>query len=234
MAFEFTDEEKMNLDRQLERVLAELKSRADKNRLTPEDAAQRIEKIRGAVRRMTRLMESTLDAARMEEGKIKVEIKPCDIGKVVREVCVRQQEISKSHVISFDLADLPFTIQADTGSLEQVLTNLLSNAVKYAPDTPNIEVKAHTEDDQVVISVRDHGIGIDEDELSQIGERFFRAKTSVGIEGTGIGLNLVKMLLKMHGGTVTVESQKGEGSTFTIRLPIAGPDQLEQADTWAA
>jgi PAS domain S-box-containing protein len=211
-----------------------MKSRANQNRLTPEGAAQRVEKIRDAVRRMTRLMESTLDAARLEEGKIKVEIKPCDICKVVRQVCARQQEIDQTHDISCDLTDLPETIQADTGSLEQVLTNLLSNAVKYAPDAPVIEVKACTEGDQVVISVRDHGIGIDQDELSRVGERFFRARTSTGIVGTGIGLNLAKTLVEMHEGSFSVESTNGEGSTFTISLPVAGPDQTDQADTKVA
>ncbi len=209
-----------------------LKRRADS--ATPEEAARRADKIRAAVQRMIRLMESTLDAARMEGGVIKVEIKPCDIDKVVREVCARQQEISKTHIILCELAGLPETIQADTGSLEQVLANLLSNAVKYAPDAPEIEVKAHTEGDQVVISVRDHGVGIDEDELGRVGERFFRAKTSTGTAGTGIGLNLAKTLVEMHGGSVGVESKKGEGSTFTIRLPIAGPDRSEQADTKTA
>jgi len=118
--------------------------------------------------------------------------------------------------------------------VEQMLANLLSNAVKYAPDAPNIEVKARKEGNHMVISVRDHGIGIDEDELHRIGERFFRAKTSTGIAGTGIGINLVKTLVEIHGGTVNVESKKGEGSIFTIRLPVGGPDQSEQADTRAA
>ena len=198
-----------------------MKSQADKNQLTSEDAVQRVEKIRNAVQRMTRLMESTLDAARMEEGKIKVDIKPCNIGKVVRDVCARQKEMSQTHVISCDMADLPETIQADGHFLDHVLTNLLSNAVKYSPDAPDIEVKVRRDGPQVVISVRDHGIGIDEEDLHRIGERFFRARTSSGIAGTGIGFNLVKMLVEEHGGTVSVESQKGEGSTFTIRLPIA-------------
>jgi len=187
-------------------------------------------KIRDAVVRMTRLMEDTLTAARLNEGKIKVEIEACDIGKVLREVCARQQEVSKDHIISCDLVDLPAIIQADSGSLDQVFTNLLSNAVKYAPDAPDIEVKARKEGNHMVISVRDHGIGIDEDELHRIGERFFRAKTSTGIAGTGIGINLVKTLVEIHGGTVNVESKKGEGSTFTVRLPVARPDQSEQVD----
>lgn len=87
---------------------------------------------------------------------------------------------------------------------------------------------AGTAGDQVVISVRDYGIGIDQDDLPSIGERFFRAKTSTGIVGTGIGLNLVKTLVVEHGGTLSIESTKGEGSTFTIRLPIAGPDHSIQ------
>lgn len=207
-----------------------LKNQARKNRLTSEDALNRVEKIRNAVTRMTRLMESTLMAARTEEGMIKVDIGPCDIGKLVREVCSRQQEISQTHAISCDLAGLPETIQADAGSLEQVFTNLLSNAVKYAPNAPDIEVMAHTRDDRVAISVRDHGFGIDADELNRVGERFFRARTSSGTAGTGIGLNLVKTLVEMHGGTFSVESKKGEGSTFTIYLPIAGPDQTDQSD----
>jgi signal transduction histidine kinase len=82
----------------------------------------------------------------------------------------------------------------------------------------------------VVISVRDHGIGIDEDDLCRIGERFFRARTSTGIAGTGIGFNIAKTLVEMHDGAVSVESKKGVGSTFTVRLPIAGPDQSEQTE----
>jgi PAS domain S-box-containing protein len=211
-----------------------MKSRADKNQLTSGDAIQRVEKIREAVKRMTRLMDSTLTAARMEEGKIEIDIGPCDIGGVIREVSERQQEVDEEHIISCDLDGLPETIQADTGALEQVLANLLSNAVKYAPDAPEIEVKAQAEKDHVVISVRDHGLGIDEDDLNRIGERFFRARTSTGIAGTGIGFNLARNLVEMHEGTISVESKKGEGSTFTIRLPITGPDLEKQADSRVA
>lgn len=204
-----------------------IKRRADKDMLSPEDAGIRVEKIRGAVKRMTHLMESTLIAASMEEGKISVEIKPCNIGQIITEVCACQQEIAQTHTIICNLGDLPMTIQADDGSLDQVLTNLLSNAVKYAPDAPQIEVHARTEGKDVVVSVRDHGLGIDEDDLRKIGERFFRAKNSTGIAGTGIGLNLVNTLVDMHGGRISVTSRKGEGSTFTIALPIAGPEALE-------
>ncbi len=209
-----------------------LKRRADS--LTPEDAVDRADKIRAAVERMTQLMESTLAAARMHEGKLKVEFEACDIGKVVSEACAHQQEISPTHVISSDLTGLPKTIQADTSSLEHVFTNLLSNAVKYAPDAPDIAVNAWTEGQRVMISVRDHGFGIDEEELPRIGERFFRAETSTGTAGTGIGLNLAKDLVEMHDGSIKIESRKGDGSTFTVRLPITGPDQSRQVGSKVA
>ncbi|MEE8308360.1 MAG: HAMP domain-containing sensor histidine kinase, partial [Gammaproteobacteria bacterium] len=187
-------------------------------------------RIRGAVKRMTQLMESTLSAARIQDGHIEIEINPCDIGNIVREVCERQQEIANKHSIACNLAKLPDTILADASSVEQMLANLLSNAVKYAPNAPEIAVVALRMGSCVVIAVRDRGIGIDEDDLGRIGERFFRARTSTGIAGTGIGLALTKVLIDMHGGSLNIESKKGEGSTFTISLPIAGPDLSQQAD----
>lgn len=198
-------------------------SRVSKNKLSPDDAISRIEKIRSAVQRMTRLMESTLSAARMQEGRIQIKVAACNVSKVIEDTCIRQQELTGSHRIDWQNQQLPDVIEADPGALEQVLTNLLSNAVKYAPDAPDIEVSAWTEGDMIAISVRDHGIGIDTDELGRIGERFFRAKTSTGIEGTGIGLNLVKTLVELHDGSVSVDSQKGVGSVVTVRFPIRGP-----------
>lgn len=203
---------------------------ADKGPLAREDTVERTDKIRSAVARMTRLMESTLATARMDEGKIEIEIAPCNIRDIVEEVCIRQQEIASDHVIACDATALPRIIRADSGALEQVLTNLLSNAVKYAPDAPDIEVRALAQGDQVVISVRDNGIGIDEDDLPRMFERFFRAKSAAGIGGTGIGLNLVKTLVEMHGGSINLESTIGKGSIFTIRLPINGPVASRSSD----
>lgn len=189
-------------------------------KLTPEKLEDRINKIRTAVTRMTRLMESTLSAARLDQGKINIEIGPCNVERIIADACQRTQEISLGHNISQDLRDLPKTIQADADALEQVLTNLLVNAVKYSPDAPEILVSARCEPDHVIIEIKDHGLGIDEDDLPNLFSRFFRAKTSLGIAGTGIGLNLVKTLVEMHGGTVSAASEKGAGSTFVVRMPI--------------
>ncbi|MHA1165205.1 MAG: ATP-binding protein, partial [Alphaproteobacteria bacterium] len=202
--------------------------------LTPQDTTKRVEKIRSAVGRMTQLMESTLDAARIEEGKIDIEISECDIRYVILEVEMHQIEISPNHNISCDLKDLPDSIQGDQGAFNQIFSNLISNAVKYSPDATDINLRGWTEDEFAVIEVKDHGLGIDEHDLPKMFQRFFRAETSTGIAGTGIGLNLVKTLVELHDGSIDVQSEKGTGSVFTVRLPIEGPANVETAGGRAA
>ncbi|MCH8213169.1 MAG: CHASE domain-containing protein [Proteobacteria bacterium] len=191
-----------------------------KGRVTPEDLVARTDKIRAAVQRMTGLIEGTLYASRLDAGTIRMERQSCDLKGLIREVCARQAEISQFHDIRVDVAGLPEDIHADPKLLDQVLTNLLSNAVKYAPDDPHIEVKGWTDGDFAAVSVRDRGVGVPADDLPRLCERFFRARTSTGITGTGIGLNLVKKLVEMHKGTIEVDSVEGQGSVFTVRLPI--------------
>jgi len=204
-----------------------MKRQLDDNNLENENAKQRIKKIRGAVRRMTQLMESTLSAARLGDGKIAIDIRPCSIKQIIHEVCARQNEVATMNNITCDTSRLPLQIQADSSSMEQVFSNLLSNAVKYSPTNPNIEVTGWQEDGQAVISVRDYGLGIDSEDIDRIGEKFFRAKTSTGIAGTGIGLNLTKTLLELHDGVLEISSAEGTGSVFTARLPIAGPNHRD-------
>jgi PAS domain S-box-containing protein len=193
------------------------------DRMPPEDVAKRLSTIRTAVQRLTSLMESTLSAERMEAGKLQIRTAPCHLDRVIRDVCARQQELTPRCSISFDLDDLPETVMADRAVLDQVFTNLLSNAVKYSRGAAKVHVRAWRDGGDVLLSVRDNGLGIDQEDLPMMFTRFFRAKTSTGIAGTGIGLNLVKKFIEAHDGTVAVESRVGEGSTFTIRLPQAGP-----------
>jgi signal transduction histidine kinase len=209
-------------------AIGRLKRRAD--RLGAADVEQASERVSRSVRRMTELIERTLTAARMDAGEIKIEPGDCDLGALVRACCDRQQEIAPNHRIEFHLDHLPPVIRADSAALDQVLTNLLSNAVKYAPDAPLIEVRAWQEDALVKVSVRDRGLRIEADDLPKMFRRFFRAGTSAGIVGTGIGLHLVKLLLTRHGGDIDLESRLGEGTTFTLHLPVAGPPPAPAAE----
>jgi signal transduction histidine kinase len=197
---------------------------------TTEVLLQRTAKIRSAVRRMIDLIESTLSVARLEAGNIKLELEDCNIAELLNEVVRRHQEISEKHKLDLTIADLPPSLYIDPRRMEQILTNLLSNAVKYSPNSPRIDIRAGTVGNKVVITVRDYGLGIPQGELSKLFERFFRASTSTGIPGTGIGLHLVKHLVALHEGNITVHSVEGAGSTFAVELPLP-PDGARECDS---
>jgi len=188
-------------------------------KMSPDDIDGSIKKTRTAVKRMTSLIESTLGAAKMEAGKIRISPRSIDVRAILVDCCEQQQELTSSHGVNVDDRDLPDEMIADPGSLTQILTNLLSNAAKYSPEADRIDVRGWQEADEVVITIRDYGLGIDAHEQEKVFTRFFRAKTSVGIPGTGIGLNLSRMLTIEHGGSLTFSSVKGEGTTFRLRLP---------------
>lgn len=195
-----------------------------------DDMASRARKIRDAVQRMTGLMESMLSAGTLAAGEIKIELARCNIREVVEHACARQQEIAPKHVFRHDLAGLPAEITADGPALEQILTNLLSNAVKYAPDAPDILVRGWQEDEWVLVSVTDHGLGIDAEDVPRLFDRYFRAKSALGIGGTGIGLSLSRHLARKHGGTILVETERNVGSTFTLCIPVQGIARKEPPD----
>ncbi len=200
-------------------------------RMDAEQLKAKTKQIRNAVQRMTALIESVLNSASFDAGKFKIEIEACNLKEIVATVCQRQQEISPSHNIAVNLRDLPTDIMGDPRLLEQVYTNLLSNAVKYAPDDPQIIVIGFQEDNQACVSVTDHGVGVPVLEQEKIFDRYFRASTSSGIAGTGIGLNLVAQTVELHGGEVDIQSVEGEGTTFTVRLPVRTPTGSVKSDS---
>lgn len=197
--------------------------RIDRNRDAPdpEDLAKRVARIRGAVTRMLGLIDSTLSASRLDEGRVEINWQSVSLADLVRTVCERQGELSDDLVLDISLDALPTRIDGDPALLDQVFTNLVSNATKYSPVAPRIVARGTANADGTVsVSVTDNGIGIPADELSSVFGRFFRASTSEGIAGTGIGLNLALELVEMHGGTISVESELGVGTTFTVCLPV--------------
>ncbi|NJO39034.1 MAG: ATP-binding protein [Rhizobiales bacterium] len=123
-----------------------------------------------------------------------------------------------------DIDALPDQIVADEKLVRQVISNIISNAIKYSPGKGTIWIGGSVDDqDRAVLSVRDEGVGIPLAEQAKLFERFFRASTSTGIAGSGIGLHLAFHLVQMHGGTIDFDSAEGRGTTFFVRLPIAGP-----------
>ena len=121
-------------------------------------------------------------------------------------------------------------VEGDIGRLTQVFQNLISNAIKYTPPKGTIRISGEATPDSVLISIKDSGIGISPEDQARIFERFFRVRNTqtAKIEGTGLGLAIVKSLVNAHGGTIRVESERDEGSTFKVSLPIYKTQQLKQ------
>ncbi len=190
------------------------------DRIKPERLLGSLGKIRTAVVRLTDLIESVLDAARLEAGSLKFEPQTCRFDIMIEEVCSNYQELNPHYSIIAEVDELRNEVFADIKLMRQAFSNLVGNAIKYSPEGTEVCVRSMTTDDGgVSLSVRDNGVGIPEEELARLFERFFRASTSTGIVGTGIGLHLVKTVVDLHDGRIDVASEPGEGSTFTINLP---------------
>jgi len=190
--------------------------------MNADEIGQRAGKIRAACLRLTRLMESTLNAARLEDGEIALNIRACDPVRLLRDVVDGQPDQDQKR-IALELDVLPSWIEADATLLEQAVQNLVSNALKYSPDGQSVTVKAVRAGPEILVSVVDKGVGIPADEMSQLFRRFFRARTAEGIPGTGIGLSFVGQIMDLHHGKVDVTSVEGSGSTFTLHIPIDHP-----------
>ena len=133
-----------------------------------------------------------------------------------------QQAIEKDiHVAVQSAPDLP-TVMGDKEQLERMVGNLISNAVRYTPDGGSVTVKLAHEEDDLVLTVADTGIGIPEAALPRIFTEFFRADNARKFtnSGSGLGMSITKAIVEQHGGTITVSSQEGEGTAFTVRLPV--------------
>ena len=184
--------------------------------------------IDAGTQRMARLIDELVDITRLQMGALlELHLWPTDVVALARAV-VSYQHGSTGHRLMVDTALPNLIATVDADRIERVLSNLLGNAIKYSPASGEITVQVTREDDRdaswAVLVVRDTGLGIPAADLPHIFERYYRADNVRGrIQGTGIGLASVRQIVEQHGGTVTVESTEGVGSTVTVRLPLAHP-----------
>jgi signal transduction histidine kinase/DNA-binding response OmpR family regulator len=192
----------------------------------PERSRALLETMDRQVAQMTRLVEDLLDISRITRGAIELRRETLNVSSEVRnaiESCQGQLEIG-GHEVVVTLPEQPLQVVADRVRLQQILENVILNAAKYTEPGGRIEVSAEEKLAEVVIRVRDNGIGIAADKLAQVWDLFVQVDESPERirKGLGIGLALVRDLVRRHGGTVEAESEGlGKGSTFTIRLPRA-------------
>ena len=194
--------------------------------LPPEgDLRRALALVQRQVGRLNRMVEDLLDAARIDAGQLELEPRTTDLRDVVREVTVLFEGLSESHPLHVALPDEPLVLRCDPLRIEQTLSNLVSNAIKYSPRGGAVRIRAYREQGFAKVSVSDEGVGIRPSDIDHIWEPFRRTGLSVeAIPGVGLGLWTARQLANAHQGTITVESEVGKGSVFTLALPLpAGP-----------
>ncbi len=222
-----------NVSHELRTPLASIRVFAEFLRLgrvdAPEKAREYGEYIETESRRLSQLINNILDFASIESGRKTYHFERCDVREVVCEtlktfgVRLRQNGFN----IHLEGADTPLPpARIDPGAIAQSLSNLLDNAVKYSNGRTDVTVSLRRDGDWIVVSVADQGIGIPRDEQRKIFDRFHRVSTGLvhDVKGSGLGLSIVRHIVDAHRGRVTVESRPGEGSTFSIQLPVEPPE----------
>ncbi len=176
------------------------------------------------VQRLNRMINEMLDLDRMESGRMAIHPEAIDFNSVIGDVADRVRPNAPNHTLTLDLQpDLP-QIQADRDRMTQVASNLLNNAVKYSPTGGRITLTTRADGSELRFDVRDEGLGIPPDALETIFERYSRVDSQAtrDIQGTGLGLPIVRQIVQLHGGRVWAESELGRGSVFHVALPLAG------------
>jgi PAS domain S-box-containing protein len=172
--------------------------------------------------RLNRMVAALLDITRIETGQLSISRASLDLCDLTRRVAAEARDQVGDHPVEISCPAGPLMIEGDDLRLEQVLQNLLQNAAKYSPPGAPVLVRVRRQGAYARVDIVDHGIGIPESALPQLFQRFYRAPNvdDRQISGMGIGLYVVKEIVLLHNGTIAVESTEGQGSTFTVRLPL--------------
>jgi signal transduction histidine kinase len=186
-------------------------------------------------RRLTQVINNILDFSRIESGRKLFQFESCDFKEVVNgtveafNVHLKQNGFTLSYEAPQN--SLPQVV-LDPDAIALALTNLLDNAIKYSGDEREINVRISQSNGFVAVSVADRGVGIAAEEQEKIFEKFYRVSTGLvhDVKGSGLGLSLVKHIVVAHRGKITVQSKPGEGSMFTIHLPVDDQKNERQAD----
>ena len=186
---------------------------------------EHLETVASETRRLSRLVQQMLDLSRMENRTAPLKLERIDTVSFVRRIVDSQQQLFSDHDLRLRFSDdtqgRPSDIEADPDMVTQAVVNLMSNAMRYTPEGGWVVVSVRTSRRNVQIIVSDTGIGIAKEDLSRIFGRFWRADASRAREagGLGVGLSVTKQIVERHHGYISVESELGKGTTFTIHLP---------------
>lgn len=174
--------------------------------------------------RMKKQVENVLNMSMLERNEVQLFLKETNLRNLIREISERFMLIveQREGTLTTDFTADRYILKVDEFHLSNVLVNLLDNANKYSPEAPQISIRTRNDDQWYIIEISDKGIGMNTENKKKIFEKFFREETGNihNVKGQGLGLSYVKKIIELHKGQVFVESKKGEGSTFTIKLPM--------------
>ena len=194
-------------------------------RLNPEQH-KALRSINQSSQELSDFIGSILSLGRIESKEIKLHLKSKDINTLLNEVISKCEYLAKERSIQILTEFEPmFSMKLDTDLLHQVFTNLVENAIKYSPKSTKILVSTEEPDGRLIVQVADQGKGIPENEIENIFTKFYRSSqaTSSKVKGSGLGLYLARYFVELHNGRISVESDTGKGSTFTVELPMNEP-----------
>ncbi len=215
-----------------------------RDRLSQEKQLTHLHRIQTAVERMTQMLDDVLIIGKAESGKLEFQPTPIDVVQFCRHLvedlqltAKNQHKINFTHQGNCTLAaqgtseegsgELSHTLPlVDEKLLRHILGNLLSNAIKYSPGNSSVQFNLTCFDDKAIFQIQDQGIGIPPEDLPRLFESFHRARNVGTIQGTGLGLAIVKQCVELHKGEITVASEVGKGTTFTVTLPLSNSMQL--------
>jgi signal transduction histidine kinase len=181
-----------------------------------------IEQIERAATRMARWIDELLEVATVQHAEeLDLHLQTTDLVKIAQDAIEEQQAATHRHQVQLDTQPAEIVGQFDAPRIERVIDNLLGNAIKYSPQGGCVSISLAANDGWATVVVRDQGLGIPAEDLPHVFEPFRRGGNVVGrISGTGIGLSSAQRIIQGHGGSLSVESEPGQGSTFTVRLPL--------------
>ena len=204
----------------------------------PEKAKEFLRIIHKESERLTHLIDNVLDLNRIEQGRKTYTMQPTNLAEVVRETleAYRFQLQQQGFSVASRIAENVPPISADADALTQALLNLIDNAIKYSPERKSLSVELERRDGEALISVEDQGVGIPEREQDKIFDMFYRVERGLvhSVKGSGLGLSLVKHIVEAHGGRILVTSRPGEGSRFSIVLPLNNGGSPQPMETVAS
>jgi PAS domain S-box-containing protein len=190
------------------------------DRMTDVDRRKRFERINGQIEHMAAMLDDILLIGRLEEGQITANFEYLNIGEYLRSIIEEFRSIRLTHQVIYQSEAHDLEVFADRKLIRQIFTNLLTNAAQYSSPESRIQIRLHQDDQDAVLEVIDEGIGIPEADQKHLFTAFHRAENVGNIKGTGLGLAIAKRAVELHGGSIRFTSQLGEGTTFTVRIPI--------------